>query len=95
MTPPNKTRRSVMNMAWASKRAEPSRPFADCLRGAWAFTKRMAKTAGAFMATACRGGWTHLSASLIRSPSTNRFAGQTYGRTLDQDAGRTISRVGR
>ncbi len=96
MTAANKTRRFIMLMAWSTKRAEPSRTFADCLRGAWAYEKRAAKSAAKFIATARRnGGWVHFSPSLIRSPSTNHFAGQTYGRTRDQQAGRMISRVGR
>ena len=94
MTAANKTRRSVMLTAWGSKRAEPARTFADCLRGAWAFTKRIAKTAAKFAAKAGKG-MVHFSPSLIRSPSTNHFAGLTYGRTRDQQAGRMISRMGR
>ena len=96
MTAANKTRRFVMVMAWASKRAEPTRSFADCLRGSWAYEKRATKGAAKFMAKARRnGGWAHLSPSLIRSPSTNHFAGQTYCRTRDRQAGVSISRVGR
>jgi hypothetical protein len=96
MTAANKIRRNVMLMAWGSKRAEPTRSFADCLRGAWAYEKRAAKSAAKFIAKARRGGgWVHFSPSLIRSQSTNHFAGQTYGRTRDQQAGRMISRVGR
>ena len=89
----NKTRRSVMLMAWASKRFEPTRPFSDCLRGAWKFTKDIAKTAAKFAAKARRnGGWTHLSPSLIRSPASNRHG---YGTWADRNAGRMISRVSR
>jgi hypothetical protein len=95
MTSANKTRQSVMLMAWASKRAEPTRSFANCLRGAWAYEKRAAKSAAKFIAKARRGGWVHFSPSLIRSQSTNHFAGQTYARTRDRQAGRMISRVGR
>ena len=96
MTAANKTRRSIMLMAWGSKRSDPSRTFGDCLRGAWAYEKRAATSAARFMARARRnGGWVHFSPSLIRSPSTNHFAGQTYGRTRDQQAGISISRMGR
>lgn len=96
MTTTNETRRSVMLIAWSSKRAEPDRSLAACLRGAWAWMKRQAATAAKFMARAARnGGLLRLSASLIHSPSTKRFAGVRYGRALDRQAGQMISRLGR
>jgi hypothetical protein len=90
------TRRSVMNIAWASKRSEPARAFADCLRGAWKFVKGMAAAAAKMMAKARRaGGRLNLSPSLIRSPSTSRLSGQPFGRDRDRIAGQMISRLGR
>ncbi len=96
MTTTTETRRSVMNIAWSAKRAEPARAFADCLRGAWKWVKASAKHAAKFMAKARRnGGRVNFSGSLIRSPSTASFAGVRYGRTLDRHAGAMISAMGR
>jgi hypothetical protein len=37
------TRRAVMNLAWATKRAEPGRSLADCLRAAWALIRSLGR----------------------------------------------------
>ena len=92
----NETRRDVMLFAWSAKRAEPVRTFADCLRGAWAMIKGLAKAAAKVRARARRnGGWVHFSPRLARSPTSNSFQGVRYGRTLDREAGIMISRLGR
>ena len=88
------TRRSVMNVAWAFKRAEPARAFADCLRGAWKTVKALAKDAAKFMARVRRGGGRVSLASTASSPSTARLSGQRYGRDRDRIAGQMISRLG-
>lgn len=95
MTPANETRRDVMRLAWSAQRAEPARAFADCLRGAWAMIKGLAKSAARLLARAKRsGGRINFSPSLARSPTTNSFQGVRFGRTLDRHAGEMISRLG-
>lgn len=34
----------LMRLAWSFRREEPLRAFADCLRGAWKLTKKLAKS---------------------------------------------------
>lgn len=92
----NETRRNVMQMAWSFFREArangESRSFADCLRGAWAFSKRLAQTAGQFMARARRaGGRVRLSPSLIRSP-LGRSLG--HGTQRDFQAAYLTARIG-
>jgi hypothetical protein len=77
MTTPNETRRSVMRMAWASYRAEPSRPFADCLAGAWRFTKRMAEWAAQNVRKWKRAGRVQFG-DLTQSPVKASLRGQLY-----------------
>jgi hypothetical protein len=92
MSATNNTRRSVMLMAWVSKRAEPTRSFADCLRGAWRFEKRAANSAAKFRRLVRPGVRIDFSRSLIRSPASNRHG---LGTTADRQAGQSISRVSR
>lgn len=93
MTTTNQTRRNVMLTAWSFRRAEPSRPFADCLRGAWRFTKEMAAEVGRFLARAKKGGGqVRLSRSLVRSPIGRRYG---HGSLRDFTAAYTTALVGR
>ena len=59
--------RSVMIRAWAAHREEPIRPFADCLRDAWAFLRRMAAFAASKANPFRRGRTVHI-APVIQSP---------------------------
>ena len=89
------TRRSVMLTAWGFRRSEPTRPFADCLRGAWAFIKKMDGYARK-LATKARGAKVlQLSPSLIRSPIQRTTRGQRYGAYEDFRAAYTTAVVGR
>lgn len=66
-------RRSVMKMAWSffreARRCAEARDFADCLRGAWAFAKRLTQAAGRFMDRAGKAGGAVQLRSLLRAPS--------------------------
>lgn len=95
MTAANQTRRNVMLTAWSFQRAEPDRPFAECLRGAWKWTKGMAKTAAEFRAKARSGARVDFSPSLIRSPIQRSLTGQRYAGLRDSQAAITTSRLGR
>jgi len=86
--------RNVMNVAWSFRRAEPGRAFADCLRGAWAWTKRMAATARDFMATARTASRIDFSPSLIKSPIGNVTRSRRFGRWQDHKAAYLTSRMG-
>ena len=70
--------RSIMLIAWDFRRADPARTFADCLRGSWAWSKRMAKHAAKFMKRAAKGGVVRLSPDLTRSPIRRSLRGQRY-----------------
>jgi hypothetical protein len=84
--------RSIMNVAWSFARAEPGRPFADCLRAAWKWTRGMAKAAAKFTRVFRPGVRVDFSRSLIRSPASNRYG---MGTIRDRHAGASISRVSR
>ena len=87
--------RSIMLMAWSFRRADPARSFASCLRGAWKWSKGMAKEAARFMARARKGGgMVRLSSDLIRSPIRNSLRGKRDGRQADYQAAYMTSRLG-
>jgi len=95
MTITNETRRRIMLLAWDAKRSEPARTFADCLRGAWAFTRRMAKAAANFMGRARRhGGRVQLAPALYRSPIARTLNGRRGGAHRDFQASLVTARVG-
>ena len=94
MTEANATRRSVMLMAWDAKRAEPGRAFADCLRGAWALTKRLGGFARKLAAKAKGAKALQLSPSLIRSPIERVTRRNRYGRMDDFRAAYLTAVVG-
>ena len=89
------TRRQVMLTAWSFRRAEPARPFSDCLRGAWKMIKRLAEDMTAF-ARRARGctGHVQLSPSLIRSPIQRSLTGTRYAGSSDYRAARLTGRLG-
>jgi hypothetical protein len=85
----NETRRRVMNVAWSFRREEPTRSFADCLRGAWKWIKGMAKTAAHFMARVkrSRGGWgATVRSAAWDSTSGNPYRGVALGRSSAGDS---------
>lgn len=86
--------RSIMTLAWSFRRAEPTRAFADCLRGAWAYCRRLAEAAGNLMARAKGARRLDFSPSLIRSPIQNATRGQRFGRWADHKAAYLTSRLG-
>lgn len=88
----NYNRKCAMVWAWDARRADPSRAFADCLRGAWKWIKKLDKSAAKLRARIRRFGRLDLSRSLIRSPASNAHV---YGTTNDRHAGQMISRIGR
>jgi hypothetical protein len=85
--------RSIMLIAWDFRRAGPERTFADCLRGAWAWTRRMAADTRAFMAR-MKGRRIDFAPSLIRSPIANTNRGRRYGGVADHKAAYLTSRLG-
>ena len=92
MTAANEVRRSVMNMAWAAKRAEPVRTFSSCLKGAWAYEKRAAAKAAKFFAKAkpINGGrMIQMSPSIIQCPSWAASSRERYAGRAHWNAGRT------
>jgi len=72
------TLRSIMLMAWDNRRANASRAFADCLRAAWAFSKRMAKACAKILRCAKAGMHVALSPDITRSPIRRSLIGQRY-----------------
>ena len=95
MTKTNQTRRAVMLTAWGFCHGEPARTFADCLRGAWKLTKRLAKATAALMHRASRSvGPVSLSPSLIRSPIACVFNGRPGGAHRDFQAALVTARIG-
>lgn len=86
--------RSIMSLAWDFRRSEPARAFADCLRGAWSWTKRMTQTARDFAAKARCASRIDFSPSLIRSAIGNATRGQRYGGWADHKAASLTSRLG-
>ncbi len=95
MNSANATRRNVMLMAWDFRRAEPSRPFADCLRGAWALSKKLAISVAKLLARAAGVQTLQLSPSLIRSPIQRATRLNRYGQRDDFRAAYTTARLGR
>jgi hypothetical protein len=84
-----------MLLAWDAKRAEPARDFADCLRGAWAFARRMADYAAKFMRRSRKhGGRVQFSHSVIRSPIERAVALEVRPRVADFKAAYTTARFG-
>ena len=76
-------RKFVMSFAWSSKREEPARSFADCLRGACAYLRRSLAHAVKFMAKARRSN----------GVVSLRPIAPTYARRLTADA-RQQARIG-
>ena len=88
MNAANATRRTVMLTAWGFRRSEPCRAFADCLRGAWKWIKRLDKATGKFLQRAQEaGGVVRFSADLTSSPIRRSLSGTRYaGRKAYQAA---------
>lgn len=92
MTAANEARRFIMLAAWSAKRAELGRPFADCLRAAWAYHKRAETKARKLLACARprNGGvMLQLSPTLISSPTYAASSRETYAGRAHWQAGRT------
>ena len=83
-----------MLTAWGFSRAEPTRSFGDCLRGAWCWTKRMAATAKAFMAKARRNGGHVSYGSPVISPMQRATSGHRHARRADWHAAGFTARLG-
>ena len=95
MTPANQTRRTVMLTAWSFRRAEPTRAFADCLRGAWKWIKRLDKATDKFLANARKaGGVVRFSPDLTRSPIRRSLSGQRYASRKAYSAAYMTARLG-
>jgi hypothetical protein len=87
--------RSIMLMAWSIYRYYPERGFADCLRGAWKWTRETDKEAAKFMKRAAKaGGVVRLSADLTRSPIKSSLRGKRYGCRTDYQAAYMTARLG-
>ena len=79
MTTANQIRREVMLMAWSLKRAEPTRSFASCLRGAWKMSKQAAKDAARIIGM-MRRGMTTLRVSPMTRRQDRRHIGNAEAR---------------
>jgi len=81
--------RTIMNVAWGLFRAEPSRGFASCLHGAWAWVRRMAEEAPKLRKRLRSGrgglGATVRSAAWDRS-SSHPYRGVALGRSSAGDS---------
>ncbi len=96
MNQANQTRRTVMLMAWASRRAEPTRTFADCLRGAWRWVKGMAADAARIMKRARKaGGVIRYSSDLTKSPIKRSLIGNRGAGTTAYTAAYHTAWIGR
>ena len=93
MSVTNDTRRNVMRLAWSFCRADAGRSFADCLRGAWAWIKNMAKAAPRLVRRlrSSRNG----IAATVRSAAWDRSSGQPYRGAAFGHACSYASRPGR
>jgi hypothetical protein len=94
MTITNENRRSVMSTAWSFRREEPTRDFADCLRGAWRWFKGMLKATSALRRRMRGASHVMFSPSLIRSPLARVTSTQRYAGAADSQAARITSRIG-
>ena len=91
----NEVRREIMLQAWAFQRAEPSRAFGDCLRGAWKLVRGLASAAKKLLRLARRsGGRVCLSSSLIHTPIGAATATARHPGRADWRAARTTGRLG-
>ncbi len=98
MTVTNETRRSVMIMAWVFRRETPAKPFALCLKAAWAWTRKMAKAAAKMAARAkANGGRLYFgtAGALVPSATWNTLGGHRYRGPEFGAQSRMISRLGR
>lgn len=85
-----------MAFAWSSFRADPRRTFADCLAGAWAWTKgaaARAKSHGAFMRR--HAGGTVAYRSMVQSPIRRALGGSPHAGDRFRVATYTTSVMGR
>ena len=92
MTAANETRRSIMNMAWAAKRAEPTRSLSSCLKGAWKYEKRAQASARKLLSRAkpVNGGRSlQLSPTQIGCPTWAASSRERYAGRAHWNAGRT------
>ncbi len=87
--------RSIMSMAWDFKRCELTRSFAECLRGAWKLSKRLAAEGERLRSAARRGGGkVRLSPALYSSPIFRATSRRPYGRYADYKVPYTTARLG-
>ncbi len=86
--------RRIMGLAWDLFRSDPTRTFADALRGSWKFIRATAKASQAFRARSRGARHVMLSPSLIHSPASRVTSTQRYPGVADCRAGITISRIG-
>lgn len=94
MTVTNQIRREIMLTAWELRRGEPSRDFADCLRGAWRFVRSMAAYAAKFVKRTRRAGRVSFSPSLISTPIGRATTAVIRPGRADWHAAKITSRVG-
>ena len=80
MTIDTETRRLIMLNAWDAKRAEPSRSFADCLRGAWKCFKRGAAYAKKAFKTLRETGSQHFQMGSLVRRDRKMFTREAYAR---------------
>lgn len=86
--------REVMNLAWGLLRSDPSRGFADALRGAWTWTKgRAARIANAPRWAKADRPMSLSLGSMVQSPIRRSMTGP-YAGDRARTAGRLTSVIG-
>jgi hypothetical protein len=87
--------RRVMTTAWGLFRADPSRPFAAALAGAWRWVKKSEDRAAEAAAWLRRAAGRHVRfGSMVASPIRRSLTGQAYAGAHAAAAGYLTSRIG-
>ena len=81
--------RTVMLTAWDFARAEPGRPFGDCLRGAWKIIRGLARAGRALVKSAKSS-----PTGLTQSPIARSLRGRRHGRWHAYKAAYLTARLG-
>ncbi|MDI1365810.1 MAG: hypothetical protein PSX79_13285 [bacterium] len=94
----NQTRREVMELAWDLFRSAlgtaDARSFADALKGAWRYMKKMATWQPPKWARGSGARTVQLSPTLYRSPIARALQGQAYASNKAHKAAYMTARLG-
>lgn len=96
MTPTRRTfLRDLMDLAWSLYRSDPARGFADCLMGAWRWTKARTQRAADNAAWLKRHRSGVAYGSLVSSPIRRSLSGLPHAGDRSRSAGYVTSVIGR